>query len=155
MPLHIPRAAIPLEGDYTTWAHVWTRDYGAGVNLNEIAVDNLGTVHAEDISVPNTYVKTYGGAETNINNYASLIWQRITSVSVTGKYFSGAEKITYRKFEVWKDGVQLFNRDVQLDEPNAGSVYYVSISPNGKFVALIITKLVTFNEQIMMLYEGA
>lgn len=148
-------AAVPLEGDYTTWTHVWTRDYDDNVNLIEITVDNEGTVHAEDIATEIAYLKTYGGAETNIDDYIFGIWQRISSVSATGKYFLGMEKTTYHEFEVWKDGVQLFSRDVQLDEPNTSSVYYASMSPNGKFVAIIVTKTGTYDEQIAMLYEGS
>ena len=148
-------AAVPLEGDYTTWTHVWTRDYGAGAtHILNVLVDNSGTVYAEDLS-DELFVKTYGGAETNIANYIFTLHETPFSdpMSATGKYMLGTPLYS-TTFEVWKDGVQTFSRDVSLDEEDAIELAVFCISPNGKFIA-IVPAIVGYDYQIVMLYEGS
>ncbi len=143
-----------LEGEYANWALVWSRDYGAGVDMIEAVVDNYGTVRAEDVATNTAYLRTYAGVENNILNYLWGVRERSNCMSVTGKYFVGYETVLYRSIDVWRDGVQIWNRDVLLDEPNLNGLYAVTISPNGKFVAVIVTRIVSFDDQIVMLYEG-
>ncbi len=143
------------EGDYTTWTHVWTRDYGAGAPfLLNVLVDNSGTVYAEDLS-DELYVKTYGGAETNVASYHFAMHEIPVNdpMSATGKYMLGTPLYS-TEFEVWKDGVQTFSRDVQLDEEDAIELGVLCVSPNGKFIA-IVTAVAGYSWQIVMLYEGS
>jgi len=146
---------LALEGDYDTWSHVWTRDYGAGATwIFNILVDNSGTVYAEHLS-DSLFVKTYGGAETNVANYHFGMHELLMAdpMSATGKYMLGTP-VYSTEFEVWKDGVQTFSRDVQLDEETADELFSLSISPNGKFVALGCS-IEGSLKQLVFLYEGS
>ena len=150
-------AAVPLEGDYTTWTHVWTRDYGAGVyEIRNILVDNSGTVYAEDLT-DRVFVKTYGGAETNVADYMFYMYESPYSdpMSATGKYVLGNTPIYSTVFEVWKDGVRTFSRDVALDEAAADELVVFCVSPNGRFIAIVPYSSGSYAMQIVMLYEGS
>lgn len=145
---------VELEGDYTTWAWVWTRDYvGCHGWIYNVLVDNSGTVYAEDVSA-SLFVKTYGGVETNIADYHFAMHEIPMSdpMSATGKYMLGTP-VYSTTFEVWKDGVQTFSRDVSLDEEAAEELYVLSVSPNGKFIA--ITAAIGVDKRLVMLYEGS
>ena len=151
----LTKLGIELEGEYTTWALVWKKDYGINVQLNEVTVDNDGTVHAEEVSRERGYTRTYGGTETNLTDYIHFLWQRISSQSATGKYYLGVPTVLYRQFQVWKDGVRIFIRDIQDDEAEARNLILCSMSPNGRFVAVIAEDDTTFDDQWLFLYEGS
>ena len=149
------KGPLVLEGEYTTWTFVWSRDYGAGVTLDEVKVDNSGTVYAENYGPPNVYVKTAGGVETNVADYTFHLLGTDAGFSATGKYVIGSPSDIWRELEVWKDGVNIFSRDVQLDEPNIVVIERTAISPNGKFAALLSYSSVTSVRSIVLLYEGS
>ncbi len=140
---------VELEGDYTTWTYVWSREYSP-VIFNMLKVDNSGTVYAETNN-QRIRVRTYAGAETNIDSYNFLWWDYDVAVSVTGKYVVGLPDMG--TFEVWKDGVQTFSRDISLDDPAADYIIPLAISPNGKFVALISDGAT--GNSMLLLYEGS
>ena len=142
------------EGDYTTWTHVWTMDYGSAAMIYNILVDNSGTVYSED-NWWDTYLKTYGGAETNLSTY--IIFKdevMVNPMSMTGKYVLGDPITAQSEFEVFKDGVVVFNRDANIDEANVKDIANYNISPNGKFIALSCYNF-SLKIRYVMLYEGS
>ncbi|TKJ36873.1 hypothetical protein CEE36_11340 [candidate division TA06 bacterium B3_TA06] len=143
-----------LEGEYTAWALVWTRNYGALVTLSGVLVDNEGTVYATDFPLLDSYVRTFLGVETNTANYTYFQRYELPAVSATGKYIIGTPTALFTEFEVWRDGVMIFSRDTVLDDPNAATIMRVAISPDGKFVAIVNMHGVSFMDEILMLYEG-
>lgn len=143
-----------LEGDYTTWSLVWKRDYGSDAEIINILVDNSGTVYSED-NWWDTYLKTYEGAETNFSAY--IIFKdevMVDPVSMTGKYVLGDPITAQSEFEVFKDGVVVFNHDAKVDEANVKDVVTYSISPNGRFIALSCGNI-SFETRYVILYEGS
>jgi len=143
-----------LEGDYTTWTKVWKRDYGSDAMIYNILVDNSGTVYSED-NWWDTYLKTYEGAETNFSAY--IIFKdevEIIPMSITGKYVLGDPITAQSEFEVFKDGVVVFNRDAKIDEANVKGVVTYHISANGKFIAIACNN-VSFKIRYVILYEGS
>ena len=151
-------AAGPLEGDYTTWTHVWTRDYGAGNNVDGLHVSNIGTVYSTDSGWDNVWIRTYAGAEDNRADYDfgmqfHPIWH---PSSVLGRYLvaqniAGADAL----LEIWKDGVMIWSRFIGDDTPEAFWLEMVGMSPNGKYLAVGAISSVTFETQLVMLSEGS
>lgn len=144
-----PAATTALEGDYTAWTYVWGRAYVIGSWFLNVLVDNSGTVYTEDLS-DSVYVVTRDEVETHVDDYIFFMfeWPFSDPMSATGKYMLG-NPIYSTVFEVWKDGVQTFSRDVELDFGVVHEVYAFSISPNGKYVAII------YGDDNLLLYEGS
>lgn len=149
---------VELEGDYTTWTHVWTRDYGEGNNVDGFHVSNIGTVYSTDSGWENVWIRTYAGAEDNHEDYVFgmnfyPIW-RVSSVQ--GKYLvaqntSGPD----HTLQIWKDGAMIWSRYIGDDTPEAFYPELVGMSPNGKYMAVGALSSVTYDAQLVMLYEGS
>ena len=154
-PLVEAVAYVP-EGTFGTYNHVWNRDYGAGVNVDAVPVNNIGTVYAEDSGWDNVYVRTLGGVEDNRANY-SFGWNfhPISDAgSVTGRY-RVAFDVAAVLLEVWRDGAVIWSRDFTLDNPAVFWPELFEISPNGEFVSVGAIDSITFETQWVMLYRGA
>ena len=146
-----------LEGEYTAWTLVWTRDYGAAVNLDGVLVDNYGTCYITDVLAGNTYLRTYLGAETNTVGYIYNIPRRVMqpeAFSVTRKYVLAEDTAVFQQMDIWRDGVNIASIDLFIDNPDNLAMSYKSMSPNGKFLAFIIMSIANGNDEYVMLYEG-
>ena len=153
-----------LEGEYTTWNWLWTLDYGAGANLFGITCDNLGTVYVIDKTGPRSHVITRAGVSTTILNYwflnfghepALASWHTIARpYSATGKYMLGWKVNVPVSLSVWRDGVLIYPISYAVILPDALSVARVSISANGRYIAVICSSVATGNYRYVQLYEG-
>ena len=157
---HPPLRDVPLfskrgiEGEFVAWALVWTRDYGAVVNIDRISVDNYGRVYGWDSAAGNAYVREFDGTEVNTANYNYWFLGGDIAASATIKYVLGIPIATPTQFDVWRYGAIIFSRNSALDEVDANSIQWMAISPDGKFVALIVDSIATGNLRHMLLYEG-
>jgi len=147
-----------VEGDYTTWTHVWTRDYGAGKNFDGFHVTNTGTVYSSDSSAEYARLRTYAGVENNYDDYTfGMLFHPIWGASSIGKRYvvamnnSGMD--TY--LHIWKDGAMIWSRFIGDDTAEAFYPELVGMSPNGKYMAVGAISSVTYDTQLVMLYEGS
>jgi len=143
-----------IEGEFVAWALVWTRDYGAVVNIDRVIVDNYGRVYGWDSGAGNAYVRDFAGAEVNTANYNYWFIVKDRSASATIKYVLGIPIATPTQFDVWRYGAIIFSRDSFADEGDANSIQWMAISPDGKFIALIVDSVGTGNLRYILLYEG-
>ncbi len=147
-----------LEGDYTTWTNVWSRDYGAGINFDGIHISNIGTVYATDSGWEKVRIKTYAGAEDNREDYAfGMLFHPIWyTSSVNGRYLVAQDSSGVNgTLEIWKDGVMTEVLEPWLDEPDYGWPSMVGMSPNGRYLAIGAMSLTTYEDNLLMLYEGS
>ncbi len=147
-----------LEGDYTTWTHVWSRDYASAINFDGFHVTNIGTVYASDSSAEITRIRTYAGAETNYDDYIVGMWfypiwgaSSVEKRYVVAMNTSGVN--TY--LHIWKDDVMIWSRYIGDDTATAFYPELVGMSPNGKYMAVGSISSVTYDTSIVMLYEGS
>lgn len=146
-----------LEGEYRTWTHVWTRDYGAGATLWNLKVDNYGRVYSEDLAIFTSYTRDYLGNEVNTLLYVywlTFLFETGPQNSITQKYQLGTPTATPTQFDVWRYGALIFSRDTVLDEADSASIQIAAMSPNGKFIAIIINSVASLNPRYILLYEG-
>ena len=154
----IKPAAALVEGDYLTWTHVWTRDYGAGINIDGFHVSNIGTVYSSTSAAEKAFIRTYAGVEDNKDDYTfgMLFHPRWHASSVIGRYLvaqntGGVDSL----LEIWKDGVMIWSRYTGDDTAEAFYPELVGMSPNGKYMAVGAISSLTFDTQLVMLYEGS
>lgn len=146
-----------LEGEYTTWTQVWARDYGAFVNIDEVYVDNFGRCYASDGPAGNEYVRDYDGTEQNIVGYyfyPIAFTIATSSVSLTHKYVLDNDSAFNYIVRIWRWGAVIWTLDTSLLDPDYGGVYVYSLSPNGKFLAIVSISIFTGDQRYLMLYEG-
>jgi len=150
---------VELEGDYDTWTYIWTRDYGAEVNIDGLLVDNSGTVYSTDSSAEHAFVRTFAGAETNypedyvFGMYFYAIWQEHSSI--LNRYVM-AQNTTYSLIiEVWKDGVMTWSRQPSIDDPLFAWSDCAAMSPSGEYMVIGGLSTETMDAQLVMLYRGS
>ena len=154
---------LTLEATYNTWTNVWIRDYGAGINLEDLNVDNNGTVFVDEALPGDARIKTYAGAETLILTYhfanktikvtAGLRLPRVWSL--TQRYLLAIDSGAWNQFDVWRDGVNIVSIDTQLDQPDVRWIWSAAISPNGQYIAIIAVSDLTGDQRHLLLYEGS
>lgn len=149
---------VPLEGDYTTWTLVWTKDYGAGLTLDGVFVDNDGSCYIIDWLVDKAYFRDYDGNEDDTIDYMYLIstlWDPPHLFSETGKYVVannvGAAGI---QMDIWREGAIIASINLLTDNADADDFWEGCMSSNGKFIVFIVTSIASGDSQYVMLYEG-
>lgn len=146
-----------LEGEYTAWNLVWTQDFGAGVTLNGVLVDNFGTVYTNDSIAGSGHVITYAGVLTNTAAYLHYVFRGAVQPvgwSATHKYVIAENTAVFNQIDIWRDGVLIASIDLFTDNPDNALLVYSWMSPNGKFLAFVVQSVATGNSRYVMLYEG-
>lgn len=151
------------EETYNTWTNVWTRDYGAGATLFSCNVDDDGRVYTSDVFAGMAYLKDYSGAEVNTANYmyvnltveASVGIGPARSFSRTEKYVLGIDTTIMTQIDVWREGQNITTINPLLDEPDIAALWDIQISPNGKYIAIMVVSTATGNNRHVLLYEGS
>lgn len=146
-----------IEGEFVAWALVWTRDYGAGVALDGVMVDNFGNCYINDTINGNVYFRDYLGNEVNTAGYIYEIprWTMIPyAFSVTGKYVVGEDTAVFQQMDIWREGVLIASIDLFIDNADNAGFGDCFMSSDGKFIAFVITSTATGNPRYVMLYEG-
>lgn len=143
------------EGDYTTWTHVWTRDYGVDITLRQIIVDNDGRCYVTDDNIGTGYIRDYNGDEQVATGHMFCtinFLQDGLTYSLTGKYVLSVYAGT--DLGIWKQGVLTDLLDISIVLPDLGAIESFSISPNGKFIGATIESD-AYKDRYMVLYEGS
>ena len=154
---------LVLEGDYTTWAFVEAR---TDPIFNDLQVEDIG-LYVRDTGdlLVNDYArsgKAYlipkGGAITTYDDRwtgcdASGFMQ---GSSLRHRYVIGAphyDNAAFTTFWIYKEGVQVFSRDITLDFADAHWIQACGISPNGQYVAIFARR--DTGNYVLVLYEGS
>jgi len=146
-----------LEGEYTAWALVWNWDYGAGVTLDGVLVDNYGTVYISDLTAGGVYTRTYLNVGATLAAYIYNIPRMIAqpeAFSMTRKYVLAEDTAVFQQMDIWRDGVNIASINLFTDEGDNSFMLAMSMSPNGKFLAFILNSVNTGNNRYVLLYEG-
>ncbi len=146
-----------LEGEYAVYNLIWNRDYGLLATLDQVTVDNEGRCYIGDYNNGDGFIKNFDATEINDLTYrftANFMQIRGPTRSMTGKYVLGYQLTAPITVDVWRYGVLLYSINPFALEPDAAFVSYFTISPSGKFIALIIESTFTGTDRYVMLFEG-
>ena len=155
-------AAVPLEGDYTSWSLVWAKSFGeTDQDLLIEAIDNNGIVYLCQQLDDDIIIVEYDGSETKITeieelaDMLGLVWCYHYSSSITAKYVVFINQYMGDNLIVYKDGSEIFVHDCSGDIANFANIDYWAISSNGKYIAIVATDTITSRVQLALLYEGS
>lgn len=146
-----------LSGEYVTWNFVWSVNLTAlGLDNLVLIVDNYGTVYCRDI--PNAFGGAsidYLGAITNHGLDSPLAFWIQSPFSIDKKFVVFEDIGVGTQIGVMRYGVNIWERNIALDDPNILSMDDITMSPNGKFIAVSCFDAVTADDDLVVLYEGA
>lgn len=167
-------SAVIVEGDYSTWTHVWTNDVPYGLTY----LFELG-IHIDDVN--DIIYLIYGDASSgkNIGIYKisdfSNIWESGEGVGYLSSIpdydfeyniqrgyacpYQGGASISMQTYfltlfsdgdtlQLWRAGSTVWNHNTSDDTP-ATNVFGALISPTGKYI------IVLTNNKKLLLYEGS
>jgi hypothetical protein len=141
-----------LEGEFTSWVHLWTRDFGAGANLVGAIVLNSGTVGAFDIVALTCYRITRDNVLTVYPNRAVIFTTPL--YSILRKYIITFDAVAPPfTFYVWRNGEEIFARNALLDNPLIGGLTGLDCSPNGRYIVFVSPNGIG-QRRYIDLYEG-
>jgi len=146
-----------LEGEYTTWNWLWTRDLGAPSTVLGLCVDNYGTVHATREVLAGTWIITRENVITYTVNYSSfnqLTVNKAQAWSVTGKYVLYWKVSVPYQIVVYRYGVNIWNVAYNVPPADLGPIRAIVMSANGKYVAAIHEGIISGSRQYVILREG-
>lgn len=143
-----------IDGEYTTWTHLLTRDFGGAANLGVFLINDLGTTLIEDIAAATTNRVDRFNALTTYAVVWSLLAYPIHSA--THKYVvDNVFPFVGWSITVLRDGVIHWQRSIVLDEPDANVLVRLTISPSGQYIAVVATSTATANNRYLMVYVGS
>jgi len=150
-------AEFYVMANYTSWTLVWTRDYGTGILLDGVYVDNSGNCYITDEENESVYFRTYAGVETSRSDYGYMIPRREslpTAFSEGGqRYVLGENELIFDQFDIWRDGAIVASVNPVTDLGADFDQYLaVTMSASGKYIAFVVEGL--SNKYYVMLYEG-
>lgn len=146
-----------MEGEYTTWAHLWTIDAGLGDSILVNWVDNYGWCYWYETAPTLAHVTDRAGADTTTANlyfsYNAAIVKYNEWASVNRKYVIGLNAATQSIFRVFRRGAVIFTRNITLDEPASDRVRKICMSRNGRYI-FIVGGNPAGDDRYAMLYEA-
>jgi hypothetical protein len=146
-----------LEGEYTTWNFLWTRNMGAGETCQQLCVDNFGTVYVIKEVFVGHWTITRGNVLTYLANYKFRILLGTghdQAWSVTRKYVLALKTTAPTAIVVYRYGALIFSVLTSAFGLDVGALVAISMSANGKYIALISRSIATGNRQYVTLLEG-
>lgn len=148
-----------LEGEFRTWTHLWTRLFAVANFLDTILVDNYGTSYIDDSGATVSHIITRANVLTTIaNRYHTPLdlgyYVGYDVRSISGKYVPHKDVVVGRTFYVYRRGALIFTRLITLDKATATYIDYMSISPDGRYIVMVIDDSVAGIFRGVMLYEG-
>jgi len=173
-----------LEGNYTEWAHKWTMDLTGGMandDLFGLYIDDYEDIISvswkHKLAPSRTRFARYNIADSSIifesesgSNYAStpdLRADDVAGVRGIDKYQRLSPATSCRSYillnrgsfviEMWRStsGTALWSRDISIDLADIQELDGFSVSPTGKYIALIGYYDSEEWYNMIMLYEGS
>lgn len=142
-----------MEGEYRTWQYVWTQTAAWLWAGTPAIVDNYGNCALVDTGIPTTHFYDRAGNTFNVANWR--FYQGDHYRSVNGKYV-----IIHRPavggqttFRIYRRYVLYYTYNITADNPNWNDITKIIISPNGKYLSLMVWNAVLATMQLV-LYEG-
>lgn len=142
------------DGEYTTWNHILTYDFGVGSNLTWIVVTNKGAMTCDEISIL---------AAVTVDRFGTLTVLPVRTIIINEYPLSATHK--YLAWDTWvgagtqvaitREGLPHWNRNIVLDNADARNIEELGLSPSGQYLGLIVDSLATLNDRYLMLYEGS
>ncbi|MCJ7621739.1 MAG: hypothetical protein MUP64_16165 [Anaerolineae bacterium] len=145
---------LSLEGEFTDWTYQWTRNFGAGVNLIAVHVDNFGTIYLTTITWASYVLDRANGLTLNAGAMFDDTWGQLSQRrgSITNKYMIDVDTPTQTIFRVWRYGAIIETIDVTLINVDFNAIWHIAISPNGRYIAAEISSVATGNVQYIVLW---
>lgn len=143
-----------IDGEYTTYTHILTNDFGALTDIRDIYVNNKGTIYFEEGNALGAGTLTRGGVVTYLG--AFYTWYQAWYLSATFKYLMDIGWVGAGiPVMIQRDAAVLMVLNLLLDEVDAASIQSASISPSGRYLAFAMRSIATANDRYLMLYEGS
>ena len=146
-----------LEGEYTTWNWLWTRDYGVGASMLGICVDNLGTIYLTITAGNSSWTITRANVSTAIGGHRfqnTLTLGLAQAWSTNRKYVVAMKGTLPLAVAVYRCGAKIASVPWAGYLPVACVLHSIAMSANGRYIAAVFRTVIGGEPRHVALLEG-